>query len=536
MDNRNEKESGAKNQTTFLERLGNRLANLTPGANLGNRYARFSRWLLGIDPRVLARCSKAQQTMYSATGIIMIIAALLTAAGVSNRLAASWGAGPVATIVLFFAVLALALAMEAAVLASISPTANPWTTIAVRIPIGMLLVAMQVVPALTNMLSARLELALHEQNLTQQEALNAKSAKLLNVNELKGDVAAREEAMKNALAEQANPVPDTAIKAAQNDADKANEAAKRAQAQMQKAKTRVANLSKSLAGASNTVAAEQFKASLERAKIELSKASGVANQADVDLEAKEQALKAAKDAQAIVLATAVQTAKGAVMAGASKLESTQAAFEVQKKKAEQLSAAATTANFVTQVTTLFKLAVTDFSVGITCLGTLLAFALLDLLPTAIKLGARKGLYAQLVAQQDELVLCAAVRDAVLQQEEDKQTVAIKTNQTRSVQLFIKEDNGALAAQRLLLEEQYHVDAVAATASQQVILAALQGLTPIIETLILQKLALEEHPDLAPTYQRQLATLLPELQARADKLVSQLKSGGGDAEAGVPAGA
>ena len=377
---------------------------------------------------------------------------------------------------------------------------------------------------------------MHEQNLAQQMALNAKSAKLLNVAELKGDVAAREEVMKKALEEQANPIANAEVKAAQANADKAMEAVKRAQAQVQKAKTRVANLNKSLGGAPDKVAAEQIKASLERAKVELTKAGGVANQADVDQEASEQVLKAAKDAQAIVLATAVQDAKGAVVAGASKLETKEAEFEVQKKKAEKLSAAATSANFVTQVTTLFKLAVSDFSVGITCLGTLFAFFLLDSLPTAIKLGARKGLYAQLVALQDQQVQSAAARDAMLYQEEDKQTLAVKANQTRGVELFTKQDNGALAAQLLLLEEQYHVDTVAATASPQVILAALQGLTPIIETLIQQKAALEQHPDIATSYHDQLATLLKELQTRADNLASQLKSGGGEGKAGVSQGA
>jgi len=168
MDKLDDSVSGAKNKSAFLESLGNRLTNLSLGASLGNRYARFSRWLVGVDPRVLARCSKAQQTLYSATAIIMIVAALLTAAGVSSKLAALWGAGTIVTIFLFCAVLALVLAMEAAVLASISPTANPWTTIAVRVPIGLLLVAMQVLPTLTSMLSARLDLALHEQNLSQQ--------------------------------------------------------------------------------------------------------------------------------------------------------------------------------------------------------------------------------------------------------------------------------------------------------------------------------------------------------------------------------
>jgi hypothetical protein len=536
MDKPEDSVSGAKNKTAFLESLGNRLTSLTPGATLGNRFARLSRWLVGVDPRVLVRCSKAQQTLYSATAIIMIVAALLTAAGVSTKLSALWGAGTIVTMVLFGAVLALALAMEAAVLASISPTANPWTTIAVRVPIGMLLVAMQVVPTLTNMLSARLDLALHEQNLTQQMILNAQSAKLLNVTELKGAVAAREKVVTKALEEQANPVADPAVQAAQADADKATAAVKRAQTLVQKAKTRVANLSKSFENARDTTVAERIKAALEKSKVELTKANGIFSQADVDQEAKELALKAAKDAQAIVLATAVQTAKGAVEAGVNRLTSTEAMLEVHKQKAEQLSAAATTANFITQVTTLFKLAVSDFSVGITCLGTLLAFALLDLLPTAIKLGARKGLYAQLVALQDQQVQSAAARDAVLQQEEDKQTLAVKANQTRGVELFTKQDNGALAAQLLLLEEQYHVDTVAATASPQVILATLQGLTPVIETLIQQKAALEQHPDIAPAYQQQLASLLQELQARADKLVSQLKSGGGDAEAAVPVGA
>ena len=342
--------------------------------------------------------------------------------------------------------------------------------------------------------------------------------------------------MTKALEEQANPVADPAVQAAQADADKATAAVKRAQTLVQKAKTRVANLSKSFENARDTTVAERIKAALEKSKVELTKANGIFSQADVDQEAKELALKAAKDAQAIVLATAVQTAKGAVEAGVNRLTSTEAMLEVHKQKAEQLSAAATTANFITQVTTLFKLAVSDFSVGITCLGTLLAFALLDLLPTAIKLGARKGLYAQLVALQDQQVQSAAARDAVLQQEEDKQTLAVKANQTRGVELFTKQDNGALAAQLLLLEEQYHVDTVAATASPQVILATLQGLTPVIETLIQQKAALEQHPDIAPAYQQQLASLLQELQARADKLVSQLKSGGGDAEAAVPVGA
>jgi len=536
MDKPDDSVSGAKNNPAFLVSLGNWLTNMNFGIALGSRYARFSRWLTGVDKRVLARCSKAQQTLYGSMAIIMMVAALLTAAGVGVKLAALWGVGLFGLMVLSGAVLILALAMEAAVLASISPTASPLTTLAVRVPIGLLLVALQVLPALTTMLSARLDMALHEQNLTQQMELNDKAVKLLHVGELKGEVTAREQGVTKALADQANPVPDAPVQTAQAEAEKANTAVKRAQARVQAAKSRVANLSKALGNARDTATTERIKATLENARAALAKANGVANQADVEQESKEALLKSAKDAQGIALANAVKDAKVAVEAQVGKLTATEAELEVQKKKAERLSTAATTANFVTQVTTLLKLAVSDFSVGITCLGMLLAFALLDLLPTAIKLGARKGLYQKLVAIQDEQVHSAAARDAVLQQEDDKQALAVKANQTRGVELFTQQDNGALDAQLLLLDGQCRVDTVAATASPQVILATLEGLSPVIDLLVRQKATMAEHPDIAPAYQQQLAALLQELQARADRLAQQLKSSDGGAGTGVPVGA
>lgn len=496
-------------------------------------YARLAQWLVGVDPHLLARCSRAQQTLYSAMALLMLIAAVLTALGLSGKLIGLWEAGTLLTAAIFTLVLALALAMEAAVLSSISAGASVFTTLAVRIPIGLMLVALQAVPTLTNLLQHRIDLGLYEQHIVQQAALNGKTAALLDIAGVKRDALVLEGRHAEAMARQASPPEDRAIRDAVAAHGKAVAAQGRADAAVQAARRRVAGLRDAQAKA-KPADVERLKASLARAEAAHEKARTAFNTATADADNAEAAVQQARKAQSDALAAAVNEARQALDAQAGKLAGVETRLAEEARKSEGLSAAASNRNFITEVTMLMRLAVGDWTVGLTLLFTIFGFALLDLLPTLLKVAARKGEYAMLAASGEQMRVSQARRDVELQRQDDEQILLIKRNQTRGVQQFVAQDNGALDGQQLLLERQRENDLMSVTATMELTSAALERLGQLQELLIAQHVRSQAHPDMAPAYRQQLAQLLAELEARARAMVTS--SDGAGAAGTAPAGA
>lgn len=497
-----------------------------------SRYSRLAQWLVGVDPKLLAQCSRAQQTLYSAMALLMLIAALLTAASMAGKLTALWGTGAILGAGIFALVFTLALAMEAAVLASISSGASALTTLAVRVPIGLMLVTLQLVPTVTSLLKNRIELGLYEQHIAQQTVLHDRTAALLNVTGLKKDAVVLEGRHTEAIALQANPPEDRAVLEALATRGKAVAAQTQADASVQAARRRIAALRDAIAKA-KPADFDRLKAALARSEAAHEKARGAFNAATADADNAEADVQHARKAQADALDTAVNAARQARDAQTGKLAEVETRLGEEARKAEALSAAASDRNFVTEVTMLMRLAVTDWTVGLAVLVTLFGFALLDLLPTLLKVAARKGEYAALAAGGEQARLSQGRRDLELQRQDDEQILLIKRNQTLGVQQFVTQDNGTLDGQQLLIERQRENDLLAVTATLDLTRAALERLGHLQELLITQHARGEAQPDVAPSYRQQLVQLLAELEARARTMAGP--SDATDAHGTAPAG-
>ena len=513
--------SGAK--SALQEGLA-RLSNIDFSFPLRERVASFMRWLTGVDADVLAQCSKSQQTLYSAIGIVMVLAALFTAAGVSAKLAGLWELGMLGRAGLFALMVALVLALEAAVLSSISPGANPLATLAVRVPIGLLLVCMQVTPTLTTMLQGQISLALAEEGLSKQVSLQTTSQKLRNIDGLRSTGKSLDEKYLQAVAEQQTPPADIDVTEAEKKLNSAKDVANKAAAKVPPARKRVNEGTASLAKASDAQAATRLQAALDAAKAALTKANGEYNAADAAVFNADTAVKLAKEAQAKVLAEQVNSAKQNVEGHSKTVAATEKSLGEDATKAKTLADNATQANFITQVVGLAKLARIDWAIFFTCLVTIFGFSLLDLLPTALKMSARNGLYARLVQLQDDEMRSSS-QQAFNNAEQDRfQLSAIKINQTAGVRQFTQIDAGKLEAQRLLIDAQRVVDEVQATATLDLAQVALDKLAVLLQTLIDQSAKLAEYPDVAPAYRQQLDRLLNEMQERANAIADQLRGG------------
>ncbi len=501
-----------------------RLSEIQFLALLRGQWTGFMRWLTGVDAKVLAECSKSQQTLYSAIGIVMLLAALLTAAGLSAKLAGLWELGMVGRLGLFVMMTTLVLALEAAVLSSISPDAKPWTTLAVRVPIGLLLVSMQVVPTLTTMLQSQIELSLAKQGLQEQVELQVTSQKLRNVEGLRSDGKSLDDKLLRAIAEQQTPPTDNAVAQAQGNLAQASEAFKKATLKAQTLRKRVNDLAASLAKAKDDQVAARVQVALDNAKAALSKANGEANTADVAIQSAENEVKSAKTVQATALSAAVSDAKQKVTGHSETMAKTQENLDSDAEKAKKLADKATQANFITQVVALGKLAKNDGFILVTCLVAILGFALLDLLPTMLKMSARNGLYARLVQIQDAEVRAVFETDHSNKAQDRTQMSAIKANQTAGVLQFIEIDKGKQEGQRLLFVAQHANDELQATATNNLAQTVLGGLTPLTQTLIDQRRVIAEHPEVAPAYRQHLDRLLQEMQERANAIAEQLRQG------------
>jgi Domain of unknown function (DUF4407) len=513
--------SGAK---TALQGGLARLSEIQFLALLRGQWTGFMRWLTGVDADVLAQCSKSQQTLYSAIGIVMLLAALLTAAGLSAKLAGLWELGMVGRLGLFVMLATLVLALEAAVLSSISPDAKPWTTLAVRVPIGLLLVSMQVVPTLTTMLQSQIELSLAKQGLQEQVELQVTSQKLRNVEGLRYDGKSLDDKLLRAIAEQQTPPADNAVAQAQANLAQASESFKKATLKALASRKRVNELTASLAKAKDDRAAARVQVALDNAKVALSKANAEANTADVAIQTAENEVKSAKAAQATALSAAVSDAKQKVTGHSETMAKTQENLDSDAEKAKKLADKATQANFITQVVALGKLAKNDGFILVTCLVAIFGFALLDLLPTMLKMSARNGLYARLVQIQDAEMRAVSETEHYSAEQDRLQRSVIKANQTAGVRQFIEIDKGKLEGQRLLLVAQQAVDELQTTATIDLAQTALDRLATLLHTLIEQSAKLAEYPDVAPTYRQHLDRLLQEMQERANAIAEQLRGG------------
>ena len=500
-----------------------RLSEIQFFALLRGRWSGFMRWLTGVDAEVLAQCSKSQQTLYSAIGIVMLLAALLTAAGVSAKLAGLWELGMVGRLGLFVIMTTLVLALEAAVLSSISPDAKPWTTLAVRVPIGLLLVSLQVVPTLTTMLQSQIELSLAKQGLQEQVELQATSQKLRNVEGLRTDGKSLDDKLLRAIAEQQTPPTDNAVAQAQGNLAQASEAFKKATLKAQTSRKRVNDLAASLAKAKDDQVAARVQVALDNAKAALSKANGEVNTADVAIQSAENEVKSAKTVQATALSAAVSDAKQKVTGHSETMAKTQENLDSDAEKAKKLADKATQANFITQVVALGKLAKNDGFILVICLVAILGFSLLDLLPTMLKMSARNGLYARLVQVQDAQMRSDSELQLQTKEQDNARRLAIQLNLTNGVRKFVETDEGRCEGQRLLLNEQFVIDELQITHTSDLSQTVLDRITRAIDTRVAQNEKLNANPSVIPEHRILLDLWLKEMQERANAIAEQLRN-------------
>lgn len=468
--------------------------------DLASAWARLARWLTGTQPELLAQCSQSQRTLSQAMAIMMLVTALLTGVGVGGKLASIWDIAPGGALVLALPVTLLALAMEAAVLTSIAHGASAFATLAVRIPIGLMLVALQALPVLTTMLRPDIELALQERSIAQQLRLKDNVDDLVGLSRARSEALALESRHAQMAARQANPPADTGVVAAQ--AKRARAAASRARAEnvMVAAHARVARLRQLPVRPAD---AERARLQMERAVHALDAARSVFSTATAAVGDADAVLAQARSARDEALARGVSEARDALDEHRKRVASAETLFAGQMEQGRKLATAASERAAITEVTTLLRLAATDWTVAVAVMATFLGFVLPDLMPTMLKVAARRGAYAQMEAAADELRVGEARRDLALASEEDAQLLLVKRNLTAGVERFTREDAGQSEATRMAMLRRSEREALESEAEVELLLGALDRVGEIREAIDAQEARGQDQPELLAAHREQL---------------------------------
>ena len=141
---------------------------LVKSSRLAIAFRRFRWALVGIDPRVLAKCSKGDQSVYAALSWLMLATAFITATGIAIKAKTGLDLGYFLTALVWALTFGFSLSLETAVLGSIKTGSNTLRSLALRAAIGGLLVTIQVTPLLTMALKSRIALELEHQSLSAQ--------------------------------------------------------------------------------------------------------------------------------------------------------------------------------------------------------------------------------------------------------------------------------------------------------------------------------------------------------------------------------
>ena len=161
MEQQTKSESGT---LSALSDLMGRVRNMQPAAALASAYTRLRHGLTGTDPDLLAQCPRNEWSFHHAMALAMLLAAVITATGLAPKLGAMWGLGTVLSAVVWLGVFTLVLALETLMLNSIQAGVSASKIFMVRVPIALMLVGLQVIPASTTMLKDRIALELHDQS------------------------------------------------------------------------------------------------------------------------------------------------------------------------------------------------------------------------------------------------------------------------------------------------------------------------------------------------------------------------------------
>lgn len=535
MEQQTKSESGT---LSALSDLMGRVRNMQPAAALASAYTRLRHGLTGTDPDLLAQCPRNEWSFHHAMALAMLLAAVITATGLAPKLGAMWGIGTVLSAVVWLGVFTLVLALETLMLNSIQAGVSASKIFMVRIPIALMLVGLQVIPASTTMLRERIALELHDQSVNAQLQLSDKQKTLLNVAGMAADGKKLDEAVLRSLAEQATPPQDMAVQTAAAQLAKAEGDWKRAEGQHKAAGERVRKQQTAVANATTPEAKARLEPALTAAFAARSTAQKALNTADGAVANAKTDVGAAQTAQTTRLQAAVDTAKQTVGVHAKKVTDADAALNAEAATAKKLADAASTANFATEVMALGKLMFKEPSVLATILGLLAAFGLLDLVPTIMKAVSRNSVYNSLMSHARFVMDAnAEANQAVLADqlsadaEVRKQATLLRANQTLGIAQFAKEDNGSLDMQLALVDKQLQVDEARFTMGVAVTEAGLRRLDQMLDVLIAANDKAKVNPDVELAYRSQLEMMMADIGERLGKLRAKVgPMGAGSASA------
>lgn len=469
-----------------------------------------------VDRRLLSRSTKQEQGVHTALGLLVILAALWGGIGMAVKIGRVIGAGMLTHVGMFLFFAMLTWAIEASLIGGIKSGKRWGGLLAYRIVLGAVLVAMQVLPLLTEAFNARISQELHVRTLTQMAAAQDVVAKARNMGGVKSTATAAAQGASAARALADNP-PETAdIKAANEKVKNAAAALQKAQqaeehARSMLARARAVAADSSLAEKRREAAQEGVKlwaSRLEQRKAALSKADGVLEQAKGEqaLLVTEQRNRLRGDAE-----TALERQRDADEA----LKATEQRMEQDLKAAEELARKANSRSFFVEMGVLMRIAAQDFGVLFGCLVTLMVAALIDWLPVLTKIQMADGGYARAVAAREQRRIDGEETELHLDRVANENRRMVASNESLGLQRFTHQDQGGLASQRHAFAAQRELDAMRLVAEQDLMGEALRRISVNFDAVEALASRTKSNPALAPMLQAELRRL----QERLDRLAA-----------------
>lgn len=487
-------------------------------AALPRRFFTYLHRVAGIDRRILARCSKTEQAVYTALALTMVLAAAATGIGIAAKLQALFAAGWFLTILIALAVAIFSLCLEIAVVGSIKAGSNIMLALGLRAPLALILSVIQVIPLWLAIYGGQIAVESYRQQLSTQIDLRAASAKAVDLDAVRLQAAQLAKVLDTAKQNQSNPAPSPPVLVAGAELKKAEQGLGGAILKFNTAKQQFAAAKEAQAKALDDKTKAQAAAKLEVRSTALAKAQQALNGAAAARDNAESALVDAQAAQRRELAESVAAAEQAAAAHGQIEKATAEAMAANVDKASELSKAGNSGNFMAQLTTLLSLWHSDRKIMLVSLGILAVALLIDLLPTGIKLSLKSGPYGKAVAAME----ARALERTAAQSEVDTLNLENQLAQERDVAMGVKQyfatNGGALEAQRLAIEQQAEVDKAQLLAPFLLTKSAFEaGICQVLEAAAKAEEMVQAHPQLKPVFAEQLRQLLARLEAQAQTL-------------------
>lgn len=472
-----------------------------------------------VDRRHLAKATKAEQGVYTALGVLMGLALLWTGIGMSTKIGGVLGAGPLMLAALFLFFSAWGWALEAVTVGTIGHGKSTFRGVALRVVVGLALVASQTLPLLTGTQSAKIDQHQHATTLSQLAASRGVTEKARDLGKVEAKAAELESELKSAVVAQSNPGKTAVVAEAEAKLAKARTDREQAFRQQEDARRTLASLKKKVDEppkfSERWTANDQAKLpeAIANWQSRLNQRQAAFNQADAATQQAQISTAEAYAEQKRQLDASVSQARSALEQQAVVLKVTGEQVATDIAKSEELAKAANARNFLTDISALLVLARNDASVAITCLLVIGLAILLDLMPVAAKLALRDGYVGRAGAAQEESRIARIETDLRIESMQNENQLLERGNESAGLAAFVAQDNGALAAQRFSIIKSREVDSLMLEAEIKMMSDALSSLEQNLEKVQ----ALSETAAKSDYLKPILRAELTRLQGRIDAL-------------------